>query len=122
MPLSRLSVEGGLEGKGFRRSNGDHRFLIYYSRDGKKTSVCTMTSHGSGYRDISDVLIGKMARQCKVTARDFRGLVECSLSQDDYEGKLREQELVDRPAPTPTGEQPQQPHASQGKKRRRKRG
>lgn len=97
MPLKRSAVESSLEAKGFKKASGDHSFYIYHTKSGLKTIVRTKTSHGSGYKDISDDLVSKMAKQCKLTTKDFRNLIECPLSRDEYETKLVQQGLVDTP-------------------------
>lgn len=88
MSLERRVVEAALLAKGFRRVEGDHAFFIYYSSTGRKSPVRTKTSHGTGHRDIADVLIAQMAKQCRITNREFRDLVACPLSQQEYEAKL----------------------------------
>lgn len=98
MPLERRAVEAALEAKGFKRLDGDHAFFIYYAANGKKSPVRTKTSHGTGYRDLSDSLVAQMAKQCRITSRDFRDLVACPLSRGEYEAKLLEQGLVDPPS------------------------
>lgn len=50
-------------------ADSHHHYFIYYSLEGKKTSVKTKTSHGQ--RQISDDLIAKMARQLKVSRSVF---------------------------------------------------
>ncbi len=45
-------------------------------------------SHGAD-RDLSDRLLGQMARQIHLNRRQFDQLVDCSLSQPDYEAMLR---------------------------------
>lgn len=97
MPLKRRDVESSLTLKGFRRVEGDHAFFIYYSETGGKSPVRTKTSHGSGNKDISDALISQMAKQCKLTSKDFVDLVTCPLSRVEYEKKLAEQGFVDQP-------------------------
>lgn len=95
MPLKRSTVESSLEAKGFIKVQGDHSFYIYHSKKGLRTVVRTKTSHGSGHKDISDGLVSQMAKQCKISINDFRRLVECPLSRDEYEEKLLQQGLVD---------------------------
>lgn len=95
MPLKRRIVEAALEKKGFRKVDGDHSFFIYYTESGLKSSVRTKTSFGSGYKDISDSLVSKMAQQCKLTTSEFKLLVDCPLTRQSYEQKLREQGFVD---------------------------
>ncbi len=47
-----------------------------------------MTSYGSGHKDISSELMSRMARQCKISSRDFSDLVTCPLSRNEFERKL----------------------------------
>lgn len=88
MVHSRREVEAALENKGFEKSNASHRYFIYYTKSGKKTTVRTMTSHGSGHKDISSKLMSRMATQCRISNADFADLVTCPLSRDEYERKL----------------------------------
>jgi len=98
MPLKVRDVVSSLEAKGFERSEGDHSFFVYYSTQGKKSTVRTKVSHGSGNKDISDGLVGMMARQCKLSVKEFRNLVDCPLSRDQYEEILMTKGSVDSPA------------------------
>lgn len=86
MPRKQADVERSLLNKGFQAGSGDHNYFFYHSKAGKKTIVRTKTSHGS--REIDDNLLAQMAKQCKLSNKDFGLLVECPLSRDDYEGKL----------------------------------
>ncbi len=95
MPLKRREVEAALEFKGFKRTEGDHAFFIYYTSTGRKTTVRTKTSHGTSHNDISHKLVSTMARQCKLTTRNFRDLVACPLTREGYEEILLAQELID---------------------------
>ena len=45
-------------------------------------------SHGAD-RDISDQLLAQMARQLHLTRRQFDSLIDCDLSQADYEATMR---------------------------------
>ncbi|MCR4425940.1 MAG: hypothetical protein NUW23_07065 [Firmicutes bacterium] len=84
----RSDVESSLCKKGFRRSNGSHCKFVFYTRGGKKTSVWTETSHGSKHRDLSDFTLGKMADQCRLPYPQFRRLIECPMSREEYEALL----------------------------------
>lgn len=97
MPLERRAVETALKSKGFEPLEGDHTYFFYYAASGKKSPVRTKTSHGTGHRDISDGLVAQMAKQCRITSRDFRDLIACPLSRGEYEAKLLAQGLVDPP-------------------------
>jgi predicted transcriptional regulator len=88
MPLDRRDVEAGLEKKGFFLSERDHRFFTYHTVAGRKTSVWTKTSLGSAHKTLSDDLIGKMAKQCGLTSKQFRDLIACPLTQDQMEAIL----------------------------------
>ena len=86
MPRKQADVEKSLLNKGFQAGGGDHNYFFYYSKAGKKTIVRTKTSHGS--REIDDNLLALMARNCKLSNKDFGLLIECPLSRDNYEAKL----------------------------------
>lgn len=88
--MSRRDVESALCRKGLRESGGRHRRFVFYTRDNKKTSVWTHTSHGSKHRDLSVSILGKMAGQCRLTNDQFRTSIECPMSREDYEKILRE--------------------------------
>lgn len=85
MPLERREVEAALQTKGFKIASGDHSFFTYHTRSGQKTSVWTKTSHGSGYKTLTDKLVGAMARQCSLTSGQFKNLVACPLSRSEME-------------------------------------
>lgn len=78
----------GLRRKGFREINSRHLQLKFFSVAGEDTEIATLMSHGSD-RDISDQLLGQMARQLFLTRRRFDRLIDCDLSQADYEAMMR---------------------------------
>lgn len=86
MPRKQNEVEKSLLAKGFRAREGDHSYFNYYSKTGKKTAVFTKTSHGA--REIDDNLLSRMAKQCKLSNKDFGLLIDCPLDRDSYEAKL----------------------------------
>ena len=88
MPLKRGEVEAALERKGFERREGAHAQFRYRTESGRLTRVRTMTSHGRRGADIRDSTVGLMARQCCLSIRQFRRLVDCSLSRGAYESEL----------------------------------
>lgn len=95
MPRKQSDVERSLSSKGFQHREGDHNYFNYYSKAGKKTAVFTKTSHGA--REIDDHLLGRMAKQCKLSRGDFDRLVDCPLDRDGYEAKLVAQGAVEAP-------------------------
>jgi hypothetical protein len=82
-------VVAGLLRKGFREETGrDHYFYFYVTLNGKKSIIRTKTSLGRGIV-LGDDLIHKMSQQCKLTKKKFLALVECTLSQAQYEAELK---------------------------------
>ena len=86
MPRKQREVEKSLTDKGFRSGMGDHNYFHYWSKAGKKTAIFTKTSHGG--REIDESLLGRMARQCRLSRADFDRLIDCPLNRDGYEAKL----------------------------------
>lgn len=86
MPRAKRIVESGLQNKGFRLEQSHHRFFIYYTQAGQKTAVRTRTSQGGS--ELDDYLLSQMAKQCQLTKANFLQLVDCPLSQTDYESSL----------------------------------
>ena len=85
----RRKVENALVRKGFGREERHHSFFHYYTEGGQRTRVWTKTSHGRTGADIDKGLFKRMAHQCKLTADEFRNLVDCQMSRPDYEQHLR---------------------------------
>ena len=86
MPRDCRDVERGLTAKGFVETQGDHHYFTFYTDAGLKTPVFTKTSHGM--REVGDPLLGLMAKQCRLSRREFFALLDCQLSRDDYEALL----------------------------------
>jgi len=86
----RRQVENALCKKGFRKSNASHRKFVFHTSSGKKTSVWTQTSHGSGHSDISESNLRKMAGQCRLSLEEFRRLMQCPMSLEEYECLLKQ--------------------------------
>jgi hypothetical protein len=93
MPRKQGDVEKSLLAKGFCAREGDHSYFNYYSKAGKKTAVFTKTSHGA--REIDDNLLSRMAKQCRLSNKDFGLLVDCPLDRNAYEAKLIAQGVVE---------------------------
>jgi hypothetical protein len=93
MPRKVRDVISGLKTKGFVEDReGHHIFLIYETLSGLKTDVRTRVSHQSSGGDIGDKLLAAMARQVRLSRRDFEQLVDCPLSRQEFEAKLKRQE------------------------------
>lgn len=86
MPLKHREIRQGLERKGFRLDEGrKHVHFLYEDLAGRLTTTRTMLSHGASGDDISDPLVGKMARQLGLSRKQFIELVDCSLSRNDFD-------------------------------------
>jgi predicted RNA binding protein YcfA (HicA-like mRNA interferase family) len=89
MPRDRRRVDRALQSKGFQRDeDGSHVAFAYVTQDGRRSVVRTHISHGRD-RDISDDLLAKMARQCRLTRPQFDRLVDCPMERREYEELLR---------------------------------
>ncbi len=84
----RKTVEKALTAKGFRLREGDHHYFIFFSDEGKKSLAKTKTSHS--HKTISDILLAAMARQCYLSKGEFLNLVDCPLSQAEYQAMLQQ--------------------------------
>ena len=77
MPRSAREVTTALLQKGFRKRHNDHAFFHLWVA-GQKTPILTKVSHGE--KEIGDGLLGRMARQLRLTGKQFRELIDCSLT------------------------------------------
>jgi uncharacterized protein YtpQ (UPF0354 family) len=91
MPKERTHVVSGLKDKGFRleQDKRDHDFL-FFEHVGVTQAIYTKVSRGTSHRTIDDQLLGKMSRQLKLTRKQFNDLVDCPMSQVEYEDHLRQ--------------------------------
>ena len=90
MIIDRRKFESGLCKKGFVKSGGDHIFLRHMV-DGKYSSVYTKVSHTKKLKDISRDLLTSIRKQLRLdTNQEVFDLVECPLSEEDYNNILKE--------------------------------
>ena len=92
MLIEREKIRKGLKEKGFVEvsKKKDHDFYYLYV-EGKKRSIFTKLSRGSGFRDYSDGLVRDVYRQIGLSKEDFLRYLDCSLTLDRYIQMLREQ-------------------------------
>ena len=93
MSRSREVVKESLQKKGFKLKEGDHMYFVYYSLSGKKTSINTKLSRESNYKMLQDNLLALICKQCKLSKQDLLRLIDCPLSQEEYEAKLKNQSI-----------------------------
>lgn len=107
MPRQKTKVESGLLSKGFQETQNDHHYFIYFTKDGKKTTAKTKTSHTKKMKDIPDNLLSQMAKQCHLTKTQFLNLVDYPLSQDKYEDILQKQGIIETADNSPLASTPE---------------
>lgn len=91
MPLERRNVVSSLNNKGFKEDRrGDHIFYVYRGLSGEISRIRTRVSHSKKVKTLDEGLVGQMAKQCKLSRKDFRKFVDCSMDQTEYEEKVRE--------------------------------
>lgn len=90
MNLERSKVQSNLPKKGFVETDDRRHIFYHFHHNGKKTHIHTMVSHGSKYKTLGDDLVSAMARQCKLTTKNFKRLAECTVSHEDYVKLLEE--------------------------------
>ncbi len=90
MPLDREDLRSALTRKGFVEDDRDHEYYFFH-RMGKKTSVFTKISRGSGkYKVYGDDLVLSVARQLSLTKKELMSFVECTLKEEPYAELLLE--------------------------------
>ena len=83
-------IDAALRKKGFSREvSGDHIYYYFGS-----TRVKTKMSHGMMGSSLSVELIGDMARQLRLTKKQFLALIDCPLNETGYRAILEELGVV----------------------------
>ena len=86
-------IRQALLSKGFRlREGGSHEKYFLQDRNGKVTSIFTLLSRGSR-REYDDQLLGRMARQLKLSKGHLIKLIDCPLQHAEYLELLQQQDL-----------------------------
>lgn len=86
MPKPAREVAASLGQKGFRKRENDHAFFHLWVGD-KKTVIYTKISHGE--KEIHDRLLGIMARQLKLSGKQFKELIDCHFTGKQLVQHLR---------------------------------
>lgn len=93
MPIERTKIRASLLGKGFKEKIGKHDYYYLYVEE-KKTSVFTFLSQGSGYREYSNELVGRVAQQMRLTKKELLLFVECPLTHKQYVELLKQRNHI----------------------------
>ena len=83
-------IDSALTKKGFDRTKeSDHvRYYLYDQQTGANLTQTKM-SHGILGNTIGATLISQMARQLRLTKRQFVDLINCTLNEDGYREILK---------------------------------
>ena len=78
-------VDSALTKKGFDRTkDGDHLRYYFFDRQTGATLSQTKISHGTFSETIGTPLISQMARQLRLTKKQFLELIDCTMDEDGY--------------------------------------
>ena len=76
----------------FARGNNDH--IIFTLHHNGKYVLETKLSHESGNTDLGKNLVGAIAREMRLSGKQFRDAIQCQLSREDYLNVLAEKGLL----------------------------
>ena len=82
MPMKARDVAKALQRKGFEEARERDHIYYFFRHDGKRTGISTKISHNE--KDLTDNLCKFMATQTKLTLAQFRKLIDCPLTQQEY--------------------------------------
>ena len=80
--LKKKVVDAALQEKGFNREEGSKHIKFKYRTAGNRLFTTVMSR---GAREIDNKNIGNMARQCGINSQQFKELIDCTLTQEEYE-------------------------------------
>ncbi len=93
MPRKHRDVRSGLAAKGFMvDEQRRHIVFVYQDLKGRTTTARTLLSHGSGGNEVSDSLLGRMARQVHLDRTNFLRLIDCPLSRQDFDAVVAKED------------------------------
>lgn len=90
----RHKVAGALCSKGFLYLEKDHHRFIFHTSSGEKTKIFTKMSKGTSHKSISKNIFKLMAKQCYLSNAEFKDLLDCPLSREDYERLLKDRGVI----------------------------
>ena len=93
--MKKRVVEKALIEKGFVKDNRKkHISFRYYTISRVETPVNTIISRGTKKLDIDIKILSAMATQCKLQLKEFRQLIDCTLSRAQYEEILIQKKII----------------------------
>jgi len=92
--VPRIKIESVLPTKGFVVEESKDRYY-FFEYNGKRTGIYTWTSRGSGYKTYGIELLKVMKKFLKLdTLAELRDLLNCPMSKQQYEAKLKNKGLI----------------------------
>lgn len=85
-------IDRALNKKGFTKDSSKDHHYFYLIVEGRKTSVYTRMSHGES--EISKNLESLMARQLYLSKEQFKNLVDCPMTEQDFLRHLRSENII----------------------------
>jgi hypothetical protein len=86
-PRLTRKIKSSLLKKSFKEDNSRHlHFRLHV--DGEKTHIFTVISHGA--QECSDHILGKMAKQLKLSRTELNDLIDCAMGGEAYIEVLKE--------------------------------
>jgi hypothetical protein len=102
MPRKHRDIRTGLAAKGFAiDEQRRHIVFVYEDLQGRTTTARTLLSHGAGGSDISDNLLGRMARRVGLDRSDFLRLIDCPMSRNAFDTIISERDGTKRESEPP---------------------
>jgi hypothetical protein len=96
MPRKHRAIRSGLSAKGFEvEENRKHIHFVYVDIEGRTTTARSMLSHAAGGEDVSDNLLGQMAKQVGLKRAEFLEMVDCPMSREDFDARIRAEDESD---------------------------
>jgi hypothetical protein len=80
--LKARDARSALCAKGFREDDSRHHCFYFFYFEGRKSSEYTKISHNA--TDLDDFLCGAMAKQIRLTKKQFISLVDCNIDAEAY--------------------------------------
>lgn len=94
MPRKHRDIRSGLKAKGFTEDKQRrHIILVYEDLKGRTTTAWTLLSHSTD--EISDGLVGRMARQIGLNRKDFLRLIDCPMSRREFDSVITKRDDQD---------------------------
>ena len=95
MQIERRKIESSLVSKGFVKDDTHHKYF-YHEYKGKRSGICTYTSHGSRHKTYHSPLLARMKKELRLdTIKQAIDLFECPMTKHGYNQILKDKGLLE---------------------------